>query len=234
MTLIVAVKSCQRDRDAGFHDAIRETWGRELKQMGVQVMFFLGHTGGGYFQAHPKGVMNSMLRDEVIVDTPDDYNSLPYKTRSICFWAQSKIFSHLFLCDNDTVISAKGFKSLLYEPFDYAGHFRGGQDEIGTKFYYRDHIMEYPECRPWASGGFGYFISKAATEVLVDSYPKIWAEDMWVGQVLGKEIEKGRMLGAALSLNKIATWHYPKNEKYPKFTPDILRGLYENGEPQWN
>ena len=231
MTLIVCVKSCERDYKLGFHEAIRETWGKDLKQLGVQVMFFMGHSGGNYFAQHPEGVSNNLLRDEVVVDAADDYNSLPHKTRAICKWAQPKVFRHLFLCDNDTFINAKALCALPYEIFDYSGYFKGGESEIGKTFSYKDHMGEYPNCHTWASGGLGYFISKNAVDLIVETYPKYWAEDLYVGQVLGPEIQKGRMLGMALQMNRIATWHYLKTGKNPAFTPDLLRQIYKDGSP---
>jgi hypothetical protein len=230
--LIVAVKSCQRDKDAGFHDAIRETWGRDLKQKGVQVMFFIGLPPGTASMGHPQGYSQVLQRDEFVVNAADDYNSLPFKTRGICQWATSKVFTHLFLCDNDTIINPKALLALPYEPFDYSGHFRGGQAEVGVTFHYHDHMGDYPECHPWASGGIGYFISKHAAELIAETYPKIWAEDMFVGQVLGKEIMKGNMLGQALHMNGLATWHFRKSKMYPEFTPDLLRRAHREGSPE--
>lgn len=229
--LIVCVKSCWRDRDLGFHDAIRETWGHDFKNLGVQVMFFMGHSGGQYFMAHPVGRPDALQRDEFVVDSADDYMSLPHKTRGIAAWANAKVFGHLFLCDCDTFVNATALLRLHYEMFDYAGHFKGGQQEIGSTFEYKDHMGEYPMCHPWASGGMGYFLSKRAVEIVADIYPKYWAEDMFVGQVIGKEIEKGNMLGGALKINNVATWHYRKSKMYPDFTPDLLRRIYRDGSP---
>ena len=111
--LIVAVKSCQRDKDAGFHDAIRETWGRDLKAKGVQVMFFIGLPPGVASMGHPQGYNQVLQRDEFIVNAADDYNSLPFKTRGICQWATAKVFTHLFLCDCDTIINRRRMARML-------------------------------------------------------------------------------------------------------------------------
>lgn len=232
VNLIVCVKSCHRDRKAGFHDAIRETWGHDFKNRGIQVVFFLGHSAADYFQAHPKNDLANLQRDEVVVDAADDYMSLPHKTRGICQWAAPKIFRHLFLCDNDTFVNSAALLALPFEIFDYAGHFKGGQEEIGRTFAYRDHMGDYPNCYPWASGGMGYFISKNAATLIADTYPKVWAEDMFVGQVIGKEIEKNNMMGAALKINKVATWHFQKSPKNPEFTPALLRRIYADGTPE--
>jgi len=40
--LLVAIKSCKKDRDAGGHDSIRKTWGRDLAAAGIDLRFFVG------------------------------------------------------------------------------------------------------------------------------------------------------------------------------------------------
>lgn len=231
LRLIVAVKSCHRDREAGFHDAIRETWGRDLQNVGVHVKFFMGHEGNP-IKGHAQGPAFTMQKDETIVDSLDDYNSLSHKTRGIAAWSLDRMFPHLFLCDTDTIVNAKALMSLPFEAFDYSGHFRGGQVELGQTFYYKDHMGEYPNCHSWASGGIGYFISKRAASVVADTFPRLWAEDMYVGQCLGPLIQRGEMSGAALNLSGTATWHFRKSKLYPEFTPDLLRRIHRDGSPE--
>lgn len=233
--LIVCVKSCFRDRKAGFHDAIRETWGKDLKTLGVEVKFFLGHNGhpvNRHVQATDIATeAPNLQRDETMVDAKDDYNSLPHKTRGIAKWAANRMFDHLFLCDSDTIINPYALVQLPFEIADYAGHFRGGQVELGQTFFYEDHKGQYPECYTWASGGIGYFISKQAATVIADTFPKVWAEDMYVGQCLGPLIRNGSFLGLALGINNVATWHFQKSVKFPEFTPDLLRRAHREGGP---
>jgi hypothetical protein len=216
INLVVAVKSCHRDRAAGFHDAIRETWGRDLHELNVPVVFFVG---GG-----------TVGLDEVAVSAPDDYMGLPQKTQAICKWFFGASPQHLFLCDNDTFIDAEALVNLPYKSFDYSGHFRGGQSELGATFYYQDHIGVYPKCHSWASGGIGYFLSsKAVATLALAPPPTIWAEDMWVGQELGPMIQSGNFSAAALKLSGTATWHFRKSKRYPEFTPELLRRAHREG-----
>src|SRR5579859_8051598 len=109
--LLIAVKSHFGAMEAGAHDAIRNTWGQALRGR-AQVRFFMGRTsseiGGMSKSLHPN-VQNSYnpKSDEVILDCPDDYHSLPLKTRAICKWAMDRKIDHLFLCDNDTYVNPK-------------------------------------------------------------------------------------------------------------------------------
>jgi hypothetical protein len=77
----------------------------------------------------------------------------------------------------------------------------------------------------------GYFLSLSAAQLIAETFPKYWAEDMYVGQVIGKEIERGNMTGMALPMTD-ATSHYRKSPKDPAFTPDLLRRIYYEGGPE--
>lgn len=215
MNLLIAVKSCVRDMNEGFHEAIRKTWGQNL-----DVEFFVGN--GGLTQ----------VDDEVRVDAPDDYMGLPLKTQGICKYFVQTGFDHVFLCDNDTIVKPDLLLDLDYQRWDYAGHFSKGQAEVKTRFTYADHHGRYYGCYPWCSGGVGYFLSRRAAKIVAETEPKVWAEDMYVGQVLGPEIEHDRLKASYLQLDGNATWHFRKSRKFPAFTPELLHRIYQDGTPQ--
>ena len=221
MTLLIAVKSCRADLDRGCHDVIRSTWGLALRGKAM-VRFFVGHTASDYFMAHPKADARTFSNDEVVADAPDDYQSLPHKTRAICGWAITKNVSHVFLCDNDTYVNAAKLLSCGYEGYDYVGKI---DKPLGETFPYdavdRNGIMEHiPFCYPWASGGFGYFLSRNAAFEVADSYPKTWAEDLWVGQVLGREIAKGNMSARSLPAGNYSL-HFPSAQFKQGYDPKL-------------
>jgi hypothetical protein len=207
--LLIAVKSCRQDLDRGYHDAIRATWGQALRGRAI-VRFFIGHTATDYFMAHPRADARTLQSDEVEIDAADDYHSLPFKTRAICSWATTKNISHVFLCDTDTYVNAGKLLSCGYERYDYTGKI---SRPLGVTFPYdavdRSGVSHrIDNCHPWASGGFGYFLSKSAASLIADTYPKGWAEDLWVGQVLGPEIQKGWMIARDLPANTYSM-HFP-------------------------
>lgn len=214
MTLLIAVKSCRADLDRGYHDIIRATWGQDFRDRNVLVRFFVGHTGADYFMSHPKADARALKSDEVAVDCGDDYNSLPFKTRAICHWATTKNVDHILLCDTDTYVNAGNVLSCGYHRYDYVGKI---SKPIGETFPYdavdRNGVVDHiPECHPWASGGIGYFLSREAMFLISDTYPHGWAEDLWVGQVLGAEFAKGNML--ALDLPEGTYSHHFPQHKY--------------------
>jgi hypothetical protein len=215
MTL-VAIKSCNRDRRAGFHKAIRETWAKNF-----EIRFFVGN-----------GDYSDFEKDEVYLDVPDDYMSLPYKTKAILEWFLDTSYEHVFLADNDTYVLPSTF-TLGHERADYAGKIslwpRGAT--VGQTFRYNDGKGNTIDpCYPWASGGYGYFLSRKAAEAVVKTEPSSWAEDLWVGQVLGPLTQSGEIKTLDLDLHNKYTWHW--NKPYAKaIAPDNIREAYRNGKP---
>jgi hypothetical protein len=193
VSLLIAVKSCQRDRS--LHETIRQTWGFAMPAW-VTLRFFMG------------GLTGTTKEDEIELDCPDDYRSLPNKTRAITRWfLDSQIDSHIFLCDNDTHITP-GFLELDYPNYDYAGRFNYWPTgaKMGTTFRYNDGQGNvHDPCHAWASGGFGYFLSRKAAKIVTEMIPVSWAEDLSVGQVLGPKIRSGEIVGH--EFNYDCVWH---------------------------
>jgi len=168
----------------------------------------------------------SFKKDEIVLDAPDDYISLPHKTRGICQWIQGKMINNVFLCDNDTFVRLPKLLKLPYEYADFAGHFCRGPEETMSRFDYKDHMGEYPQSYPWCSGGIGYFLSNRACIEVADTYPMVWAEDMFVGQVVGPMAHKHGWIVDHLNINNAVTQHYKKTKKFPEFTPELLYRAY--------
>ena len=205
MKLLVAIKSCMRDRARGAHDAIRNTWGSKVQ--GADVVFFVG--------ASPLNVF--LEDDEDSLPVVDNYDSLPFKTREILRWSIFHGYDFTFLCDNDTFVIPDRLMSIGFEGYDYSGKFNR---QPGRRFHYADDRGTYPDIYCWCSGGFGYFVSRRAAELVVASEPKVWAEDMYVGQVLGPYIQHGELKAAHLGdLAADISWHYPNHHSLQVYDP---------------
>ena len=223
MSLLIAVKSCHRDRRMGLHDALRSTWVRDLPP-NVTTRFFMGN--------NPDTREGTNLpKDEIALDVGDSYADLPFKTREITKWMVGRIFDYVFFCDNDTIVkSAKELLTIPYWKADYTGYFGRNEDNLAQQFFYKDHTGDYPECWPWASGGYGYFLSREAAGHVADTYPKVWAEDMYVGQVIGPLAAQGWLRSQMVNMNAYA-WHFRKSGLYPTFTPALMHRIYAEGGP---
>lgn len=216
MTLI-AIKSCQRDREQGFHQAIRETWAANMP-FGINLRFFMG------------GDVEHSVGDETWLACPDDYRSLPLKTKAIAGWCVSRDVSKVFLCDNDTYINLPEFLPYTKEDVDYAGRFSfwPKDAQIGTTFRYDDGQGNiHDPCHAWASGGFGYFLSAKVLPLVANMTPVSWAEDLSVGQVLGPLVQGGQIKAKNFEYSNRCVWHIHKSPKLP-FTPQRIRD-YHNG-----
>lgn len=222
--LAICVKSCHRDLEAGFHETIRSTWGKDVEAAGIELHFFVG--------ADPtqQSTRRSWRyhRGEHVLDCADSYEALPYKTRRIAQWLGGKIYSHIFLCDVDTFVRANQLLATGFESYDYMGQFLVGEPG-GAPFKYSDDHGAYANFRGWASGGFGYFLSRKAAEIVGETQPNVWAEDAYVGQALAPFIDQHEIVSANVHLkNRGATEHWSKNLPQ-QFSTKILREAYEHG-----
>jgi len=213
MTLLLAVKSCQTDRARGDHQIIRDTWGRDVKMADADLRFFIGGP-----------TSSEVFIDETILNCPDDYHSLPYKTREILRWSVSRNYDFTFLCDTDTYVIPGKLMKTDFRRFDYFGV--NGR-ELGVPFPYNAPDRDgrgwfIPHCYPWASGGFGYFLTQKAARFVIDREPDIWAEDLWVGQIMGPLYRTGQITMANMNqLEGKATWHFPQHVYQSGYNPNF-------------
>lgn len=225
MKLLIALKSCIRDLEQGFHQTIRETWAKDFGSQ-ADVRFFVGlGDKNGFVGFQP---------DEIELLCGDGYDDLPRKTQEICRWSVSEGYDFSFLLDNDTYVIPDLLLKVRFREYDYAGMF-GEHPPIGTIFHYRDcHEIEHPECHPWSSGGCGYWLSKKAAKIIADAEVTSWAEDLWVGQVLGPHIIAEKL--HAIDLKDFechCTWHVKRLSVFEhKFYPEMIREIYRLGRPE--
>ncbi|MCR4415308.1 MAG: hypothetical protein NUV77_23090, partial [Thermoguttaceae bacterium] len=115
----------------------RRTWLAHAPRQAIDYVFLVGNAA----EFRREG-------DVLYLPCPDDYPSLPQKTRRFCQWAlEHAAFDYLFKCDDDTYVDlAKLADYPAGRSFDYAG-------------------CEYAG---YASGGGGYLLSRRAAAVVRD------------------------------------------------------------------
>jgi hypothetical protein len=196
--LIICVKSCQAHKERGDHNIIRSTWGKDAKALGIDVKFFVGSNFTRYEQ------------DEVHVQCDDSYNGLPYKTREICKWATGKMVDFIFLADNDTFLVPRKMLQCGFENYDYVGKIdRDPKVPFEYEASSRERYLKM-STYPWASGGFGYFLSRKAFTEVAFAHPNTWAEDLWVANVLGPMTAAGEIKVLSTPSN-VYSFHHPKH-----------------------
>jgi hypothetical protein len=219
--MLICVKSCERDALNGANQAIRETWGKD------RAIFFLGATN-----IQPKN-------DEFVLDCPDDYDSLPLKTRAIAKVVSGKEYPFAFLCDTDTFVIPERLLKSGFQEYDYMGLFGTGYNTDG----HFDHKITGPWDRkapdmmmndvyPWASGGHGYCLSLAAMRMVASTEPMHWAEDFCVGQILGPAIEAGILTSYNHPrFNGYVVDHWSTTGQNKAYDPQWMRDRYREGLP---
>jgi len=214
--LLIAIKSCERDAARNLNKAIRSTWATYFEGK-ADVRFFIGN-----------GVQ-PLESDEIRVDAPDDYDGLPYKTRGIARWSVANGYDFTFLCDTDTFVRPE-LINCGFEQYDYAGHYHD-ENIVGRMFsvFIDERQQTLYNGYWWASGGIGYFLSRKACEALINEEPTHWAEDLWIGQVMGALYQRGEIKTHGLRpFNSFITWHFPK---YQQDVMLWLHTAFRNGRP---
>lgn len=163
MRPLIAIITCHKFKDRA--DAQRETWIPEMASLVSEdkrfdIKFFLG-----------QGATRDPLPDEVFLDVPDDYKSLPYKVRAAFKWALDHGYDKVVKCDDDTFIFPERIVHDIPRA-PYSGRLNKSMPHLAKK--------------GWCSG-FCYWVQGEALTMVANA-PKITqsAEDLWVGQFLGE------------------------------------------------
>jgi hypothetical protein len=198
----------------GFHQVIRNTWGKDVPA-DVYLRFFVGR------EVVPLGDFYVMKEDEISLDVDDDYDMLPHKTKGIVQWARDK-YDHIFLCDTDTFLILERLMKCGFENYDYMGVIRY---PLSAPFHYdsrnrKGEIFLLNQCMPWASGGIGYFLSNKAMRFVADAEITHWAEDLWIGQIMGEHYKnKDVKIKDAQDFEGVVSWHFPQARFQSQYDP---------------
>ena len=157
MKLLIAILSCRQH--AVFQQAQRSTWVKDVPQ-DIDVRYFVGHS--------------DIALDEVFLGEdaicPESglklYPTLPTKTKLLCKWALDAGYDYIFKTDTDTLVNVENLLNSGFANSEYSGGYN--HEETGE----------------FASGGAGYWLSRRAMQVIVESTVTSWAEDVFVSLAL--------------------------------------------------
>lgn len=133
-------------------DAVRATWWKDVgNHPNVTAKFFLG----------AEDFTPPAAQDEVyLVGCPDDYASLPLKTKRIAQYALDNGYDYLFKCDDDTAVYVEKLVAEILQYQPEWGGYMGGTMAM--------------------SGGPGYILNRRAMKEVANMTPSSWAEDVSV------------------------------------------------------
>lgn len=185
MKALIAVSTCNRDREQGLLDVIRETWAKGDKHgenvggiQGLDYKLFLGEDAT-FIKA----------LDEVRLAVPDDYLSLAYKTKEAHRWALNYGYDWVFQTFSDVYVRPERLWEAVngYSP---------------DKEYIGFAMIDPATKLPYASGGAGYWLNARLSKLLIEKDAEDdWAEDRWTGQ--------------AMFDNRVTLWHDPRYSPWP-------------------
>lgn len=148
------------DLNKGVHQAIRDTWIRNLPMPYMHGFFVGGFNSLTFFD------------DEITLKVPDTYETLWQKTVYSTRWALKHGYTHIFQCCTDTYVDARLLFSTQWRSVDYLGRYAGNQ---------------IPDI---LHGGYGYWLSPKSAKLIantriLDSHYRI-GEDNLVHATLTK------------------------------------------------
>lgn len=182
--LLIIPQSCSKYPDR--RDNCRNSWLRHVPE-GVAYFFA---AGSGEKDGDDK--ISEEEPDMVLLGCEDTYWALPRKTYHMMRYALEHYdFEYVFKCDDDTYVC---IDRLL-------------KDLEGEKF-----VSGWGSVN--ISGGAGYWLCREYVELLVkgmgEEFPKHWAEDICVKQVLEERYKKEIKINGDLH----ASWWHPWPDKY--------------------
>jgi hypothetical protein len=166
----IAISSCYDFEVNGNNQVMRDTW---LPDAG-DYKFFFGRGQGAESAELPSDCV-------FLPEVDDGYGDLSRKTQHSLRWASENGYDFVYRAFPDTYCRPERLMQCGFWDHDYFGDFRN--EHCGPD--------NYP------SGGPGYFLSRKAFELLLDAPIEgvhrvgVYAEDLWVGQILNRHRDKG-------------------------------------------
>jgi hypothetical protein len=206
MRVLIAVISYSGDADRGCHDAIRQTWGKDVAPTGADLRFFIGHRRNDFVPASDEVLVTEQTYCTHDPEVCKDQIHIQFEVREILRWSVSQGYDFTFLPSTDTFLIPSKLMTSGFEKYDYSGFIIPPHIPVGTKSpeeIYGAHLY------PWADAGVGWFMSKKAAEIVATSDLNWWTDDIGVAQTLGPYIERKELTAGTIPdfWNSIS-WHY--------------------------
>lgn len=166
MQILISIISHAAGRT--WREAIRQTW---LQGQAIDYRFVVG-----------AGVEHDQ-DDELMVPAPDCYEGILQKVHCTCRWADEHNYDYLFNCFTDTYVNVPRLLASGFDAHPYSGHIPKECGEPHTVALIPDEKGRFA----YASGGAGYWLSRAALKIITAIEPPadMQYDDLWIGTVLG-------------------------------------------------
>ena len=158
MKSLIGIVNC-RSRQSTWANAIRETWMKQIPSDKADLKFFVGRGEG------------EVPSDTVVLDCPDDYQSLPSKIRCMAKYTYDLgTYDYLMKLDDDVVVRPNDLLASGYDTYPYSG--RANRRPTERKPY-------------WVPMGFAYWMSRECMKIVSESeLPNNNDDERWVAENL--------------------------------------------------
>jgi hypothetical protein len=178
---------------------------------GADVRFFVGR-GRGAIQP-----------DEVLLDVPDDYDSLAFKSQAIFQWALANGIDYVAKIDDDVYLQPERLLQNGFASHDYVGTRSKGISKV-----------------PYFSG-FTYWVSRRAMEILVKEpvTKRDVFEDRWVGTTLydagirGHEDDRFVIINSLAEQNPVTGNEAPRKGNSIIAAAELLPAMMHRIHDEW-
>lgn len=177
MKVLILIMSCLAFEKKGVHQALRDTWLQEVKNFpGLEYKIVVGdgtpvqetvafrkswdarscrYENNSTFVEHDP---YTPREDELLVQAPDDFQHLCFKTKLAYEWAIQQGFDFIFHCYGDVYVDVPRLMSCGFENCTFWGNENGG----------------------------GFWVCRKLAQIIPTAEIVSWNDDGWVRDVLGE------------------------------------------------
>jgi len=189
--LVIGIISAPKNVE--IREAIRQTWARNLKTLGIDYFFVIG-----------SNEVNSVKIENDVLTLPlnDCYENLPKKvTLFFDYIYVNTDYNYVYKIDDDCYLNTNNLSQTRFWEYDYLGRPVGFlPEDLSPKWHFgkcsdpelnkTPFIREYEGS--WCGGGYGYFLNRKALQILTQSKESLYDskfsgpgyEDVGVGYIL--------------------------------------------------
>lgn len=215
MRILFAINSWDVAARAGFHQVIRETWGKDTAP--ADLRFFIPGVPGYVLQP-----------DEVFLDVSRDYEKICIEVKEMLRWSAQAGYDYTIMVSTDSFLLPQKVLACGFEKHDYSGDWAFSESvpfgevnpiPVHCTFRTEDGYGINRCFYNWCGCGPARILSKKAATIIIENADAAYwhsADDIMIGQTLGPYIKRGEILPYRIPYyGGVITWHYKNTEKEP-------------------
>lgn len=229
MKLLFAVNSWHVAANKGFHQVIRETWGKDVAP--ADLRFFIPYVKDYTLQP-----------DEVFLHVSHDYEKICQEVRGVLEWSVQHDYDYTFLLSTDSFLLPQKVLKCGFENYDYSGDFAFGPqvpmgernpEPVNCTFRTADGYGISRQLYNWCGTGPARILSKKAAAIVAERTEEAdyWhaADDIMIGQILAPYLKTGELTAYRIpNYGAVMVWHYKNTESAPyEIENNWMKRMYE-------